>query len=235
MKASLVLAKFNQPRCAAQQTAAGVVRQRNPVRQPNRRQKTSNIMSVAMHVHLDASILNFSEVMSRSAIPPSPMASWTVWFTTLTASKCAASPCARNAIRHRTRTRNEPKPVSVRCLSYGTNFPEPDSGQLPELASGVGRCSTADESHAEPHEPITAGLQDSGTIRVSQGVIGYFSRLDKIGPFVTRLVAVQTMAPSRGLFGTVWFSCRWRYNFFNNTNVRSSASEVVFRNWITDV
>src|ERR1019366_3273994 len=75
----------------------------------------------------------------------------------------------------------------------------------------------------------------SGTIRVSQGGIGYFSRLDKIEPFVTRLVAVQTMAPSRGLFGTVWFSCRWRYNFFNNTNVRSSASEVVFRNWITDV
>jgi DNA replication protein DnaC len=33
------------------------------------------------------------------------------WFTTPTASKCAASPCARNAIRHRTRGRNEPKPV----------------------------------------------------------------------------------------------------------------------------
>jgi hypothetical protein len=75
----------------------------------------------------------------------------------------------------------------------------------------------------------------SGTIGVSQGVIGYFSKLDKSEPFVTRLVAVQTMTPSRGLFGTVWFSCRWRYNFFNNTNVRSSASEVVFRNWITDV
>jgi len=27
----------------------------------------------------------------------------------------AASPCARNAIRHRTRKRNEPKSVSVRC------------------------------------------------------------------------------------------------------------------------
>jgi hypothetical protein len=64
----------------------------------------------------------------------------------------------KNAIRHRTRRKNEPKPVSVRCLSYGTNFPEPDSGQLPEPASGVGRCSTADESHAEPHAPITAGL-----------------------------------------------------------------------------
>src|ERR1039457_1712565 len=64
---------------------------------------------------------------SRSAIPPSPMASWTVWFTTPTASKCVASPCARNAIRHRTRKRNEPKPVSV---SYGTNFPEATSGQV---------------------------------------------------------------------------------------------------------
>jgi hypothetical protein len=32
------------------------------------------------------------------------------------------------------------------------------SGQLPEPASGVGGCSTADESHAEPHAPITAGL-----------------------------------------------------------------------------
>ena len=95
---------------------------------------------------------------SRSPIPPSPMASWAVWFTTPSASKCAASPCARNAIRYRTRKRNEPKPVSVRCLSYGTNFPEPTSGQLPEPAFGAGRCSTADESHAEPHAPITAGL-----------------------------------------------------------------------------
>jgi hypothetical protein len=64
----------------------------------------------------------------------------------------------KNAIRHRTTRRNEPKPVSVRCLSYGNNFPEPDSGQLPEPASGVDRCSTADESHAEPHAPITASL-----------------------------------------------------------------------------
>jgi len=32
------------------------------------------------------------------------------------------------------------------------------SGQLPEPASAVGRCSTADESRAEPHAPITAGL-----------------------------------------------------------------------------
>src|SRR6478735_8267789 len=27
-------------------------------------------------------------------------------------------PCARNAIRRKTRKRNEPKPVSVRCLGY---------------------------------------------------------------------------------------------------------------------
>ena len=41
------------------------------------------------------------------------------------------------------------------------------SGQLPESASGVGRCSTADESHAEPHAPITAGLlviRDESTV-----------------------------------------------------------------------
>jgi hypothetical protein len=31
------------------------------------------------------------------------------------------------------------------------------SGQIPEPASGVSRSSTADESHAEPHAPITAG------------------------------------------------------------------------------
>ena len=41
-------------------------------------------------------------------------------------SYCLEMICA--AIRHRTRRTNEPKPVSVRCLSYGTNFPEPDSG-----------------------------------------------------------------------------------------------------------
>ena len=57
MKASLVPAKFNQPRCAAQQTAAGGVSERNPVRQPSRRQKTSNVMSVAIRAYLDASTL----------------------------------------------------------------------------------------------------------------------------------------------------------------------------------
>src|SRR5664279_883821 len=64
---------------------------------------------------------------SRLAIPPSLTASSTVWCTTPTASKCAASPCARNVIRHRTRRRNEPKPVSV---SYDTNFPGATSGQV---------------------------------------------------------------------------------------------------------
>ena len=38
------------------------------------------------------------------------------------------------------------------------DFPKPTSAQLPEPASGVGRCSTADESHAEPHARIKAGL-----------------------------------------------------------------------------
>jgi hypothetical protein len=32
------------------------------------------------------------------------------------------------------------------------------SGQLPEPASGVGHCSTADEVRAEPHAPTTSGL-----------------------------------------------------------------------------
>jgi hypothetical protein len=57
MKASLVPAKFNQPRCAAQQTTAGGVSERNPVRQPSSRQKTSNVMRVAMHLDLGASTL----------------------------------------------------------------------------------------------------------------------------------------------------------------------------------
>src|ERR1019366_6151625 len=68
---------------------------------------------------------------SKSAIPPSPMASWTVWFTTPTASKCAASPCARNTIRHRTKRRNEPKPVSVRCLLDKLAIRPPDDTRSP--------------------------------------------------------------------------------------------------------
>jgi len=92
--------------------------------------------------------LPLSRWHEQIAIPPSPMASSTLWFTTPTASKCAASPCARNAIRHRTRRRNEPKPVSVRCLSYGPNFPEPDSGQLPEPASRV--CQARKPSARSP-------------------------------------------------------------------------------------
>ena len=59
MKASLVPAKFNQPRCAAQQTAAGGVSERNPVTQPSRRQKISNIMSVAIRLYLGASTLAY--------------------------------------------------------------------------------------------------------------------------------------------------------------------------------
>src|SRR5208283_3445808 len=44
---------------------------------------------------------------SRSEIPRSPTASSTVWSTTPIASKCAENPCARNAIHHPTRSRNE--------------------------------------------------------------------------------------------------------------------------------
>src|ERR1039458_3112196 len=68
--------------------------------------------------------------MSRLEILLSPMASWTVWFTTPTASKCAASPCARSGIRHRTRRRNEPTPVSVRCLSHGPTSQKKTPGQV---------------------------------------------------------------------------------------------------------
>src|SRR4029077_10462437 len=50
MKASLVPAKFSQPRCAAQQTTAGAVSERSPVRQPRRRQKRSKVMIVAMRL-----------------------------------------------------------------------------------------------------------------------------------------------------------------------------------------
>src|SRR5712664_3640399 len=49
---------------------------------------------------------------------------------------------------------------------------------------------------------------------IARGVIGYFARRDKMEPFVPRLIAVRTMAPSRGMFGTGWFSCRWCYNLF---------------------
>ena len=51
---------------------------------------------------------------SRSAIPPSLMASSTVWFTTPTASRCAENPCAKNEIRHRTRRRNDQKQLLAR-------------------------------------------------------------------------------------------------------------------------
>jgi hypothetical protein len=46
----LVPAKCNQPRCAAQQTTAGGVSDRCPVRQPRRKQRRSNVMTVAMHL-----------------------------------------------------------------------------------------------------------------------------------------------------------------------------------------
>src|SRR5271167_1162040 len=55
---------------------------------------------------------------SKSAIPPSLMASSTAWFTMPTASRCVESPCGRNAIRHRTRRRNEPKSTSL-SASWG--------------------------------------------------------------------------------------------------------------------
>jgi DNA replication protein DnaC len=40
--------------------------------------------------------------------PTIAVASSTVWCTTLIASRCAASPCGSNAIRRRTRRKNEP-------------------------------------------------------------------------------------------------------------------------------
>src|ERR1035441_136069 len=50
---------------------------------------------------------------SRLAIPPSLTASSTAWFTMPTASRCAESPCGRNAIRRRPRRKNEPKSISL--------------------------------------------------------------------------------------------------------------------------
>jgi hypothetical protein len=50
MKASLVPAKSSQPRFAAQQTTAGAVSERSPVRLPRRRQKRSKVMIVAMRL-----------------------------------------------------------------------------------------------------------------------------------------------------------------------------------------
>ena len=43
--ASLVPAKCNQPRWVAQQTTAGAVSERSPVKQPRRKQRRSNVMT----------------------------------------------------------------------------------------------------------------------------------------------------------------------------------------------
>jgi DNA replication protein DnaC len=43
---------------------------------------------------------------NRSAIPPSPTAFWTVWFTTRTASRCAENRCAKNKTLRRMRSRS---------------------------------------------------------------------------------------------------------------------------------
>ncbi len=62
-KANSVPAKCNQPRCAAQQTTAGGVSERSPVRQPRRKQKQrkSKVMTVAMHLSLAASTLIYQK------------------------------------------------------------------------------------------------------------------------------------------------------------------------------
>jgi DNA replication protein DnaC len=56
---------------------------------------------------------------SRSAIPRWPTASWTVWCTTRTASRCAANRCARNGAR---KAKNE---LARRSKSCGKDGPKP--------------------------------------------------------------------------------------------------------------
>src|SRR5208283_332472 len=78
------------------------------------------------------------------------------------------------------------------------------SGQLPAPISGVGRCSTADESHAEPHAPITTGLpvtraQFSGPS--TQPGLSLHSIPPKI-PFT--LFLLKIIYGSRRIHGRVW-------------------------------
>src|SRR5208283_2363284 len=69
------------------------------------------------------------------------------------------------------------------------------SGQLPEPASGVGRCSTADESHAEPHAPITAGLP----VIQTQSREGAANRRRRVSP-----LRVADSAAKRSTLGKHW-------------------------------
>ena len=60
--------------------------------------------------------------MSKSGIPLSPAASSTAWCTMPIASRCAESPCARNAIPRETRAmrrRNELSEIGIRPCGWG--------------------------------------------------------------------------------------------------------------------
>src|SRR5271154_2106927 len=76
--------------------------------------------------------------MSRSATPLLLTASSTAWFTTLIASRCAAIPCARNAVR--SRRANARRGVFVLRRGQGLRpFPRTPfsaTGVFPPLRSG---------------------------------------------------------------------------------------------------
>ncbi len=58
--------------------------------------------------------------MSRSAIPPSPTASWTAWFTMPIVSRCGETRCVRNVIpQRRKRSRKNKSKVSMTKRSRG--------------------------------------------------------------------------------------------------------------------
>jgi hypothetical protein len=62
--ASLVPAKCNQPRCAAQQTAAAGVSDRSPVKQPRTKQRRSKVTTLATHLSLDTSTVTHQRSFS---------------------------------------------------------------------------------------------------------------------------------------------------------------------------
>ena len=86
-----------------------------PLQETERQQRSGKSSTIAIrHVLLSSRrSCPWRAGMSKSAIPLSPTACSTAWCTMPIASRCAESPCARNAIRPRTRRRNEPKPTSL--------------------------------------------------------------------------------------------------------------------------
>src|SRR5271157_730754 len=117
---------------------------------------------------------------SRSAIPPSLTASSTAWFTMPTASRCAESPCGRNAIRRRTRRRNERKLTS---LSTGWRFIANKPASFTQVLLAALLClllpDNLDQSrrnfrvHSAVSESFTRVIDDDGGLDVVPSVVSF--------------------------------------------------------------